>query len=184
MIAGWFSSDKSNKEIQEEKNTPDVEVKAESETNSKHIAFHDKLVSNLKLDHQNLLALYTGVLSDAKEGRYSIIPEKLAKFKAEFGAHITTENIKFYGYLEQNLKQSSPEFSAMRKFRRNMNNIERAVNKYLDSWIETGVTHLTVNDFLNESDGIANALIERIKSEEEKLYKIYDDYGANIQATA
>lgn len=140
------------------------------------IALHPYLVKNLKLDHQQLLSVYTTMLEDAKEGRFEEVVKKLVKFKVEFGAHLTTENTKFYGYLQQQLKQSSQEFKNMRKFRREMLNIERAVNKFLDYWIDGGVDKTNVEEFLKQGGDIAGALVKRIESEEEELYPIYEGH--------
>lgn len=146
------------------------------------IAFHPKLVPNLKADHQNLLGLFTGVLEDAKNHKFEGIPEQLEKFKAELAAHLQLENTKFYGYLEQSLSQSTQEFRDMRAFRREMRNIERAVLKYLDAWIDEGVNGENLVRFQEESDGIAGALVKRIQSEEEKLYPIYADQSKEATA--
>ena len=138
------------------------------------ISLHPDLVKNLKTDHQHLLGLYTAVLENAKTQKYDSIVEQLRKFKTEFGSHLHAENIKFYGYLEQQLEQNTPESKEMREFRREMNTIERSVNKFLDKWIDSGVDNSTSLVFLNESEKIANALVQRIENEEQKLYPIYE----------
>lgn len=138
------------------------------------ISLHPELVKNLKIDHQHLLGLYTAVLGNAKNQKYESIVEQLKKFKTEFGSHLGAENIKFYGNLEQQLEQNTPESKAMREFRREMNSIERSVNKFLDKWIDSGVDNTTSLAFLSESEKVANALVQRIQNEEQKLYPIYE----------
>lgn len=138
------------------------------------ISLHPELVKNLKIDHQHLLGLYTAVLGNAKNQKYESIVEQLKKFKKEFGSHLSAENIKFYGYLEQQLELNTPESKEMREFRREMNSIERSVNKFLDKWIDSGVDNSTSLVFLSESEKIANALVQRIENEEQKLYPIYE----------
>lgn len=149
-----------------------MEAELNGEVNS--IALHPSLVKNLKLDHQNLLNLYTKIITDTKDQKYSTIVGQLQKFKSEFSSHLNTENIKFYGYLEQQLEQGTQELKEMREYRKNMRGIERAVNKFLDTWIESGVDATTAIQFHEEANQIAGALVARIESEESTLYPIYD----------
>ena len=138
------------------------------------ISLHPELVKNLKIDHQHLLGLFTAVLGNAKNQKYEPIVEQLKKFKNEFWSHLSAENIKLYGYLEQQLEPNTPESNEMRQFRREMNSIERSVYKFLDKWIDDGVDNSTYLVFLSESEKIANALVQRIENEEQKLYPIYE----------
>ncbi len=46
--------------------------------------------------------------------------------------------------------------------------------KFLDKWIDGGVDNSTYLVFLSESEEIANALVQRIENEEQKLYPIYE----------
>jgi len=174
-ILVWFSGLLGLKNTVEQR-SPSEQLKPnkESDGNVNTIALHPNLVKNLKKDHQHLLGLYTGMLENAKSQKYDTIVEDLRKFKSEFGSHLGAENIKFYGYLEQQLEQNTPESKEMREFRREMNTIERSVNKFLDKWIESGVNNTTSLAFLSESEKIANALVQRIENEEQKLYPIYE----------
>lgn len=137
------------------------------------ITHYPDLVNNLMTDHQHLLKLYTSMLGDAQAMKFDDLADQLARFKIEFAAHLNTENTKFYGYLEQNLTENSEEFKEMRAFRRNMRTIERDVIKFLDYWANSGIDVSNYQQFLEESSGIAGALVSRIESEEKDLYPIY-----------
>lgn len=156
------------------------EVRLTGDTNT-GIAYYPKLVDNLKDDHQHLLGLYTLVLNTIDKMEYTKIPGQLEVFKTDFHAHLNTENIKFYGYLEKNLKEtdSEEEYKSIRTFRREMNSIANTVNKFLNNWINSGIDSSNVDAFTEELKGIGAALVKRIESEENKLYPIYSAKNAS-----
>lgn len=137
------------------------------------IQFYPKLVDHLEADHQQLLRLYTNIGTTLNIREYQLIPGQLGKFKDNLKAHLDAENIKFYGYLEQNLKDQTEEFQAMRNFRKEMRTIERTVIKFLDKWISNGISANTSEEFKAEYDAIGSALVTRIESEEKELYILY-----------
>jgi hemerythrin-like domain-containing protein len=144
------------------------------------ISYRPNLVNDLKGDHQHLLGLYSSVLESINKLEYGKIAGQLEVFKTDFNAHLGTENIKFYGYLEQQIKEneSSENYKQIRNFRREMNSIANAVNKFLSNWISTGVDSASVNEFTAELKDIGAALVKRIESEENSLYPIYDEHKA------
>jgi len=150
-----------------------MQVQTSLEDRVDGIALHVDLVDTLQDDHKELLNMYTDVLNDAQSNKLQDISNKLKKFKDDFGSHLNTENTKFYGYLEQQLEPNSSESKEMRSFRRNMRNIETNVNKFLNYWIDNGVTQESLHTFLEESGQIGDALVQRISEEEQKLYPIY-----------
>jgi len=137
------------------------------------IPFYPKLVDHLEADHQQLLRLYTNIGTTLNIREYQLIPGQLEKFKENLKAHLEAENIKFYGYLEQSLKDKNDEFQAMRNFRKEMRTIERTVIKFLDKWITNSISANTAEEFKAEYDAIGSALVTRIESEEKELYILY-----------
>ena len=137
------------------------------------IPFYPGLIDHLELDHQHLLALYTHISDLFNSKKYADIASQLAIFKADFKAHLDAENIKFYGYLEQSLKDQSEQFAELRRFRKEMRSIERTVIKFLDHWMEFGVDRQSAPEFKTEYNAIGAALIKRIESEELELYTLY-----------
>ena len=138
------------------------------------IPFYPKLIEHLEMDHQHLLLLYTDINSSVEHNKYERISEQLNTFKNDFKAHLNAENIKFYGYLEQRLKDQSQEFMSLRHFRKEMRSIERTVIKFLDHWIEYGIKADNLTTFKTEYNAIGAALIKRIESEEKELYTLYN----------
>ena len=137
------------------------------------IPYYPKLVDHLEMDHQQLLNLYTNVGATLDLEAYQLIPGQLNKFKEDFKAHLDAENIKFYGYLEQSLKDKSEEFQSLRRFRKEMRTIERTVIKFLDHWITDGISSESHQEFKAQYDAIGSALVKRIESEEKELYTLY-----------
>ena len=137
------------------------------------IPFYPKLIDHLEMDHKHLIDLYINIGDTFSLKEFQLIPVQLVKFKEDLKAHLDTENIKFYGYLEQNLKDQTQQFTELRRFRKEMRSIERTVIKFLDHWIEFGVNRQSAKSFKAEYDVIGAALIKRIESEEKELYTMY-----------
>lgn len=159
-------------------NTSEASNEAATQSNLKSshpigVRFYPTLVDNLKTDHQHLLQLYTEINDTVNAHDYRELPAKLEKFQNDLLAHLEAENIKFYGYLEQSLKADSRGLQEMRRFRKEMRDIERAVVKFLKSWITTGINVDNVEAFKAEYDAIGAALVSRIESEERSLYTLY-----------
>lgn len=141
--------------------------------NELNISYYPQLIDHLEMDHQKLLHLYTNIGETLGINEYALIPGQLNKFKGDLKAHLNAENIKFYGYLEQSLKDQSEEFASLRRFRKEMHSIERTVIKFLDHWIENGINTQTHNEFKEQYEAIGSALVKRIESEEKELYTLY-----------
>ena len=141
--------------------------------NSLNIQFYPSLISHLEMDHQHLLDLYTNIGSTLELKEFQLMSGQLNKFKDDFKAHLDTENIKFYGFLEQSLKGQNEQFTSLRRFRKEMRTIERTVIKFLDHWMEFGIDSNSYQDFKDQYETIGAALIKRIESEEKELYSMY-----------
>ena len=144
-----------------------------SNTDGPAIAYYPQLIQHLEMDHQQLLSLYMSIGEAVALKQYSHVAVKLNTFRQDFQAHLDAENIKFYGYLEQSLKDQSQEFASLRRFRKEMRTIERTVLKFLDHWIDMGVDANSAVEFKTQYDAIGAALVKRIESEEEELYTLY-----------
>ncbi|MFZ7792480.1 hemerythrin domain-containing protein [Acinetobacter lwoffii] len=147
------------------------------DTLSKHddvgIPFYPNLIKHLELDHQQLLSLYSNIGNSLYLQEYHLLPDQLAQFKQDFKAHLDAENIKFYGYLEQGLKEQSQAFLSLRQFRKEMRVIERTVIKFIDHWMDFGVNRAAAAEFRAEYEAIGSALVQRIEREEKELYTMY-----------
>lgn len=174
-VLNWLKSLFGSATNQETKQQDQVEAEIlKHAAKAEKITYRENLVNNLKLDHQNLLALYGGMLESIHESEYTKIVGQLETFKTNFNAHLHTENLKLYVFLEQNVKEDADEFKKIRKYRREMRDIENAVNKFLTNWITSGINAENASEFETQLKAIGEALVKRIESEEHSLYPMYD----------
>lgn len=137
-----------------------------------HISYDD-LVSNIKEDHEKILNIYHDILTHLYQTDFKDITHKLRHFKLSFNEHLYMKNIKLYVVLEQHLKDQEEKFLTMRKHRREMRTIEITINRFLSSWIDSGVHAETIQQFEQEFQLIGDELNRRIHNEETYLHPLY-----------
>ncbi|TVO70035.1 hemerythrin domain-containing protein [Sedimenticola selenatireducens] len=149
---------------------PCAEITAPNTT----IAYDSQLVAALKDDHQSLLMHYMKIEKKAKEQRFREVCSELAQFKYLFHQHIMTENVKLYVYLNRTISRDSDQCETVKAMRRDMRHIGKAVNQFIDRYnVWPWSTALEI-DFITDLQEIGKALVERIKTEEEHLYPLYN----------
>ncbi len=137
------------------------------------IGYDDGLVAKLKGDHQELVRLYTAIKGAAAANRFADLHDLLANFKHAFQMHIALENVKFYVYVQQRMAQDPEASTFISEVRREMNDIARAVLKFVDAYTANPPTPATVTDFSAELDQIGAVLVQRVEKEESRLYSLY-----------
>lgn len=137
------------------------------------IAYDADLVDNLKGEHQELVRVFTAIKTSATEGDLNQLPELLANFKHLFLSHVGLENVKFYVYMQQHQAIDAESLNFISNVRKEMNNIARAVMKFIDAHITTLPSPDTVAGFNAELDQIGAVLIKRVQMEESRLYPLY-----------
>ncbi len=136
------------------------------------IAYDAGLVDKLKADHRELVRIYTAIKRAAAENRFADLHDLLAQFKVNFQLHIAAENVKFYVYVQQHA-QDAETSAFIADVRREMNDIARAVLKFVDAYMSAPPTPVTVTDFAAELDQIGAVLVQRVEKEENRLYSLY-----------
>ena len=145
-------------------------------TGAVHIPYDTHLVDRLDIEHQRLLALFTDISTSFAAGDVTHAAAGLRKFTSDIQAHLLTENIGLYVYLEDVLTDHDGQKSRSRVYNIHhaMDAIGQAVldflNKYrlLDKKPELQAT------FGADLAAIGAALVERIKLEETTLYPQYN----------
>jgi len=137
------------------------------------IAYDGGLVAKLKGDHQELVRIYTSIKSAAAENRFGNLHDLLSNFKLTFQMHIALENVKFYVYVQQRTAQDAEASTFISDVRREMNDIARAVLKFVDAYMATPPALSTVAAFNAELDQIGAVLVQRVEKEESRLYSLY-----------
>lgn len=137
------------------------------------ISYSKQLIPTRQHEHQELVHLY-GQIGDALYVKnYLTIDKILEKLKVEFSKHIMQENVSFYCYIEQELSNDPHRMELIRNYRKEMNSISHAFVKFIKKWQNTLITEETVAEFHSEYDAIGAVLAQRINSEEEHLYPLY-----------
>lgn len=83
------------------------------------------------------------------------------------------ENVSFYCYLEQQFADDSNHLETIKFYRKEMNGISHAFVKFIKKWQSTPINTLNVEEFKTEYDAIGEVLAQRINSEENHLYTLY-----------
>ena len=138
------------------------------------ITYDAGLVPRLKKDHVQLLTIFTRMMTAAKQPDYPRIKLHLDAFQKLFNAHALSEYTKLYIFLDHAFKQDPENYELIHEFKREMNEIGRAVRAFYAKWMEMDINAFNVEDFLRQADGVGQVLVRRIKTEEERLYEIYD----------
>lgn len=138
------------------------------------IPYDVSLVPRLKNDHEQLLHLFTHVVQSAQDGEFHRVKPLMDKFLQVLNAHLLLEYTKLYIYLDYSFKLDEYNHTLICDFRREMTQIGRAVRSFYNKWMERRIGPETQSFFLGEAKQIANVLVRRIKTEEERLYEIYD----------
>lgn len=144
-----------------------------TDTAGERIRFSAQLIPGLSRDHQDLLALYDEIERMAVDNRCASITAALVGFKSRFDLHVLSENLHFYGYLEQRLDRQAELLATVKRLRAEMNDIARSVTKFVRKYDEAGVRPATVKAFLEELRVVGALLRQRIEREEQDLYPLY-----------
>lgn len=137
------------------------------------ITFDPDLVNRLKREHMELVRIFNAIKSAAAECHFKQLPDLLAEFKHAFLNHVGSENVKIYVYLQQHWEMDEETLSFVSGVRKEMNEIARAVMKFVDTYIAALPSPVGVIAFNAELDKVGAALFKRVEMEESRLYSLY-----------
>lgn len=148
---------------------------ASKATVHKEIGYDAGLIEQLKSDHHGLVKAFTEISAAVKCKQYREVPRLLGRFKIALQAHIMTENVKFYVYL-QNKVASDPDTSQyVADLRKEMDGIARAVVKFANTHSTSMLTEETAEAFAQQLGEIGEILLQRVHLEESSLYTLYQE---------
>lgn len=150
-----------------------VRESVKAATTSGIINYDAQLVDKLKEDHQELVRLFTAIKQSAIDGRFHDLPNLLSDFKMLLQTHLAMENVRFYVYVQQCWASDAETSDFIAELRKEMNNIARAVMKFVETYIATLPNYETVATFNAELDQIGAVLVKRVQLEESHLYSLY-----------
>ncbi len=135
---------------------------------------HDvELIASLKTDHQRLLATFQKIAASSAAGNLAVVQSLLGQFQTMLMDHLLKENVRLYVYLEHLLKDDPVSHEMMHGFRHEMDAIGRVVVGFLGKYKEIGSHPELAAAFSADLQGIGEALVARIKREEDILYPMY-----------
>lgn len=136
---------------------------------------HDPmLMDSLEKDHVLLKALFQRIGTLLEQNQIDEIRGELVNFKTRLEAHILTENVRFYTYLEQSLAGDMHNAELMRDFRREMNTIARGVVSFVKKYQSIHVTAQQFRaEFADDYRAVGELLAQRLEREENSLYPLY-----------
>ena len=137
------------------------------------IAYHPDLIQRLENHHASLLKLFGLIKTQTEEGNLAGTHSSLQTFRQILTSHLLEENVKLYTYLTKCLCNDDDSKALMLSMKSQMGSIGSVVMRFLNGYINKGVTRDNKDQFLKELDEIGVALVQRIENEEKTLYTMY-----------
>ena len=131
-----------------------------------------KLIQELKEDHQDLINLYVKIGETFNNKKYKQTASLLKKFEEMYKLHILLEDNKFYPYMKKKFKNKPDVYELITNKQEEMNEITNVLTKFVKKYQKEH--NLMTGTFLADYEQIKNALLERVKFEESKMYPLYD----------
>lgn len=142
-----------------------------------HIHHDAELIVSLKDDHQRLLKTFQAIGAASFAGELPKVQSLLGQFQTMIMDHLLKENVRLYVYLEHVLANDPTSRQMMHGFRHEMDVIGRAVVGFLQKYKAIGTQPELAGSFSTDLSGIGEALVARIKREEDILYPMYSAPG-------
>lgn len=137
------------------------------------IAYDAKLIATLKHGHGELLRICSAIQTATSEHRFNDIEHLLAHLKQTFQLQVTTENTRFYAYVNQRVAHDKEAAARLAEARREMAEAGFELLKVADAYIAYPPTYLTETRFKYEFDAAAALLRQRVEKAENQLYPLY-----------
>lgn len=137
------------------------------------IRYSPTLVDGLQADHKALLELYGQIDKAFKARQYAQVSTMLESLKSALNAHLLTENVRLYIYLDRCLAHDPTNSDLIRSFRKEMDDIAKVALGFLKKYETIGVDEDLAAHFATDFATIGRVLVERIQKEENVLYPLY-----------
>lgn len=138
-----------------------------------NIGYSADLVSQLEAEHVKLAQIFTAIGQAFDAGDVVTTVAHLEKFRSAIQAHLLTENVRLYIYLEHALAQDAISHALIHDFRHEMDSIGKAVLSFLGKYRELDTQPNLTISFGSDLSAIGKVLVERIQREESTLYPLY-----------
>lgn len=140
----------------------------------RRVGYDPKLIDALLSDHARLGAIFGRIGKAGEAGDYVEARKLLTHFKSSLQAHILTENVRFYTYVEALTADDHESAKLMHEFRRDMNTIARQVVEFVKKYQASDFASRTEREqFAKDYATVGGLLEHRLDSEENDLYPLY-----------
>lgn len=137
------------------------------------VSYDPRLIDTLLGDHAELGRLYGRIDNALQAGNFDEVRSFLITFKSRFEAHLLTENLRFYNYLEQTLVGDPGILRMVRDFREEMNEIAHDVIGFIKQYQANAFEPDARLRFAHDYAEIGKRLEHRLDCEEDSLYRLY-----------
>ena len=137
------------------------------------IAYDPQLIERLLDDHRRVVGIFTDIRQSFVAGDTLRAAALLDQFKSGIQAHLLTEEIKLYVYLQSALAGDQMNRTLMRHMHHEMSLISQDVLNFLGKYNDLGKAPILNETFLADLDQVGVVLTERIQREETMLYPLY-----------
>ncbi len=141
---------------------------------TRRIGYDPGLIDSLLDDHARLGTVFGRIEKASKAGDFDETRKLLVHFKSSLQAHILTENVRFYTYIEELAADDRENARIMHEFRRDMNTIARQVVDFVRKYQACDFASRAERDQFDKDRAAVGTLLEqRLDSEENDLYPLY-----------
>ncbi|MCL2524773.1 MAG: hemerythrin domain-containing protein [Betaproteobacteria bacterium] len=137
------------------------------------ISYSPDLVPQLHEEHQKLVEIFGMINTAFAKNDLPLTAKFIDEFRRDIQAHLLTENIRFYIYLEHSLEKDSESLYLVHSFRQEMDTIGKAVLAFLSQYKDIGTRPDYALPFGRDLEEVGKILVDRIRREEETLYPLY-----------
>lgn len=155
------------------KNTTQAAANESASTLPSTVSYHPTLIDEYTHTHEELDMQFKAIKHAVEQGRFEHVGEALTTFQISFDGHILSENVRFYAYMEQQMRTDNENLKLIREFRTEMHSIARQTTQFVREWNRKGVDAANKEAFLKEYDAVNHVLQLRLQSEEKNLYPLY-----------
>lgn len=136
-------------------------------------AFDPGLIDALLRDHSDLRRIFGLIGGLARSGSAHDLHALLIDFKSRLEAHVLTENLRFYDWVEQSVIEDAAVARMVHNFRHEMDGIARTVVSFVKKYQSSELSPEQRAEFARDYALVGKALDHRLATEEDSLYRLY-----------
>jgi hemerythrin-like domain-containing protein len=137
------------------------------------IQHNPDLIKQLVKEHRQLSSIFGEIKTAFENSDYKKTVQKLDEFRGVFQAHLLTENVRLYIYLERSFANDETSYELIRSLRREMDSIARSALAFLEKYETIGIDKDIEASFARDIEAVGAILMRRIEGEENTLYPLY-----------